>query len=134
MVKWFKLFTWKKAGKALRGVWEGVLKPIGKPLLVRFVEAKGAELGDKLEMLVDTKSPKVFTKAFDGGQKKAIGIIRKMSFVPGWLSRKGIAIIQDEGDKAQDKLLVQVKKGDEKAFRKAYDVLLGVVVARIKAL
>lgn len=111
-----------------------VVKPFLKRQVIAVVQKEGDILQTRVLFLYDREGPAGVDRAFDGAQLKLIGLLHNIRFLPDWLRKAAIAIIQDEGDKLQAATKKAAATGGHLAIEKAFDAAQEAIIYRIEAL
>lgn len=112
----------------------GLVKPFAKRQLQALVQKQGDILQARVLYVYDTDGPKGIDRAFDGFQLKTVALLHDIKFMPDWMRKSSIGIVQDYGDDLQAKVKKAAATGGHLAIEKAFDTAQEILIARIAAL
>lgn len=111
---------------------------LAKPFLKRQVQSIVQKQGDILQARVlavyDKEGPAGVDRAFDGFQFKTIALFHDVRFLPDWMRKSIIQMVQDYGDGLQVKVKKAAATGGHYAIEKAFDSAQEALITRIEAL
>jgi len=111
-----------------------LLKPIGKLLAIKFVEAEGDYLQGILKAEVQKHGPSAVDRCFDVSQARVSRGLRALKFLPESVQSRIYSIVMEEGDKLQEKARVVVVEMGIGGIDTLVDATQKAIIAKIQAL
>lgn len=112
----------------------GIVKPFVKRQLQAVVQNQGDILQARVLYVYDKEGPAGVDRAFDGFQLKTIALLHGIKFLPEWMRKAVVLMVQDHGDELQAKVKKAAATGGHYAIEKAFDAAQEALITRIEAL
>lgn len=118
----------------LRSAFLKLLKPAAKKAVIKLVQSEGDRLQRQAREALLHQGPDAIDKLFDAWQLRLIAGLNFIKFLPSFMRDAALNIIQEEGDKLQERAKEAALSGGAGALDLAFDSAQNLITERINAL
>ena len=111
-----------------------LLKPLAKKGVIQLVQREGDKLQNNVGAALVHQGPEAVDKLFDSWQARILSGLNTLQFLPDWIRHHALRIVQDEGDKMQQRVKDAALNGGPRAVDLVFDHSQRLIIERINAL